>query len=368
MAEEQQGERTEPATPKRRREAREKGEVAQSRDLSTAFVLGAAFLVGWSTLGMRVAEGVMSGARLAWGGEWVRPSTVQDYHALLLYQTSTSLRDAAPALAILLLAAVLAPFVQIGPLLSGKALAFRGSKIDPIKGFKRFVEPERLFELAKALFKLGLLGAAAFVVFSGAIERLFQLFDAEPAQSLRVLDDVAFRMAASALVILIVLGIADYAWVRLRFERRLRMSRQDVREEMKQTEGRPEVKAQMRRLQSELSRSRMIAEVANADVVVRNPTHYAVALRYERGEMAAPMLVAKGRNQVALRILEEARRHGVPVVENPPIARLIYRTAKLGREVPESLYDAVAEILAYVYRIDRGEGARHRRARWEGGS
>ncbi len=364
MAEEDQGERTEPATPKRLREARERGEVAQSRDLSTVLVLATALGLGWSGLGVRLVQDLVDGARLAWGGELIRPSNLRDYHALFLHQATGMMRVSAPAVAVLLGAAVLAPLVQIGPLLSGKALAFRGSKLDPIKGFKRFVEPERFFELGKALFKLTLLGGAAFAVVSGSMEKLFLLFDAEAAESLIVLNDIAFRLAVVAMAVLLFLGFADLAWTRYRFEKRMRMTKQDVREEFKQTEGRPEVRARIRQIQTELSRSRMIAAVADADVVIRNPTHYAVALRYERGDMAAPMLVARGRNRVALRIIDEARRHGVPVVENPPVARLIYRTAKLDRAIPESLYEAVAEILAYVYRLDRDGRTASRRAAW----
>jgi len=169
---------------------------------------------------------------------------------------------------------------------------------------------------------------------------------------------LARRLAVFAVAGLAVLAAGDLLWVRYRYEKKLRMTRQQVRDELRQREGDPKVKGRIRQVQQELSRQRMIAETARADVVITNPTHYAVALRYERQRMLAPKVVASGRGYVALRIRRVAEEAGVPIVENPPLARTLYRTTKVGRTIPENLYQAVAEVLAYVYGLRRGGGGR----------
>jgi flagellar biosynthetic protein FlhB len=169
-------------------------------------------------------------------------------------------------------------------------------------------------------------------------------------------ESLARRMMLPLLALLAVLAVLDLAWVRHRHEKKLRMSRQEVRDELIQRDGNPHVRGRLRAAARELSRHRLVAEVARADVVIRNPTHFAVALAYRRSEMAAPTVVAMGRNRAALRILDIARSAEVPIVENPPLARLLYRTGRLGREVPQDLYQAVAEVLGHVYQLDRRRG------------
>ena len=357
MAEQDAAEKTEPATPRRREEARKRGEVAMSRDVGSLFVLAAALAIAASGLFAGLARVLAATASASWGGTALRPGGLADFHALLV-QNGVALGWAAlPLAGLLLVAALLGPLLQVGPMFSTQALAPRFSRIDPIKGAKRLVSPERLFDLAKSLAKLGLITTAAFLAFLPGAALIGNLFGESPALLLPVLEWQGLRVAGAALAVLALVAAVDVVWVRWRHEQRLKMSKREVRDELREREGSPEQRARLRALQRDRSRLRMLAEVGQADVVVRNPTHFAVALRYARGEMAAPTVVAKGRNQVALRILEEARRHDVPIVENPPVARLLWRTAKLGREIPEALYEAVAEILAYVYRVDKRRGA-----------
>lgn len=350
---EPQDNKTEPATPKRRQDARERGEVAQSRDVTSVVLLGAALAIAVSGLAGAVVQGLMEGARASWSGSLILPESVSDFHAVLLALSSPVGAPALPVIALLLVAAILGPMIQVGPLISTKALAFRGNRIDPIQGLRRMVSLEKLFDLAKSLIKLAVIVGVATAVTVPFIGQLFTLIRADLPEALSLLGSMTFRFAVAALLAMSVLAIADLVWVRYRHERKLRMTRREVRDELRQQEGSPELKSRVRAMQRDKSRLRMIAEVTSADVVVRNPTHYAVALRYERADMGAPKVVARGRNQVALRILEVAREHGVPIVENPPVARVLYRTTRVGREIPEALYEAIAEILAYVYRVDR---------------
>ena len=189
-----------------------------------------------------------------------------------------------------------------------------------------------------------------------AMDGVMALAAAPPGPTLEAIEALSARVASAALGGLAVLAVADFVWQQHRYRKRLRMSLREVRDELREREGNPQVRSRRKTLQRELSRQRMIADVAKADVVIANPTHYAVALRYVREEMGAPKVLARGRDHLALRIRAAAREHDVPVVENPPLARLLYGATRVGREVPEHLFEAVAEVLAYVYRLDQRRG------------
>ncbi len=344
-------EKTEPATPRRREKAREQGDVAVSREIPTVMVLGSALVVALSGLGAGLLETVVRQSRSVWSGSEIHPTTLSDFHALLWQHAAMTGVALLPIAVLLMVAGGAAYVAQIGPLWSPKALGFRLSRINLLSGLKRLVNVEKLVELVKAAIKIGLLGTAAWLTLRADLVGVFSLANAEIFQSLAKGGELSLRLVIAAMMILIILSIIDIAWVRHRFEKKLRMSKQEVRDERKQREGDPTVKGRLRQMQRDLTRQRMIAEVSEADVVVTNPTHFAVALRYEQGEMGAPKVIAKGRGYVALRIREIAREHGVPIVENPPLAQVLYRTVSVGREIPENLFQAVAEILAYVYRL-----------------
>jgi len=344
-------ERTEPATPKRKEDARRKGQVAQSRELGSVAILWTAVLLAGSFLGAalvlhvaRLAAGIWSSAGRGLGG-------LRDAHAALLQAALAAGAGLLPMLVLLALAGGLAALAQTGPMFSAEVLTPRASRLSPAAGFKRLFEPDRLFDLAKAIFKLGVVGSITFVVLAGSAELIPALLQVPIAESLGIGGTLARRVAVLTVAFLTAMAALDVLYVRWRHEKRLRMTRKEVRDEVKEREGSPHVRSRVRQLQREVSRSRMIQAASEASVVVTNPTHYAVALQYSR-DLPAPRVLAMGRNHVAQRIREVAREHDIPIVENPPLARLLFRTAKVGQDIPESLYQAVAEVLAFVYRVD----------------
>lgn len=352
MAEEE-SERTEPATPKRREDARKKGEVAQSREVQSVVIMVMALLVGGSFLGTTVLVSLAGLARSAWsGGIENPPETLPDYHTTFLGHAMEPAFAMLPILLLLAAAGTLSQLVQTGPLLSAQALAFRASKMNPLKGLKRMVSGDRLFDLVKSILKVVVVGAVAWAVIGTEIDTLIGLADVDLGPGLATLGILARRMAISILIVLGIMAAIDLVYQRYSYEKRLRMSKRDIRDEAKQREGSPLVKSRFRQMQRELSRSRMIGAVGQADVVITNPTHFAVALKYRQEQMAAPEVVAKGRGHVALRIREAAEAADVPIVENPPLARLLHKTSEVGKQVPENLFQAVAQVLAYVYRVD----------------
>ena len=354
---EDRADRTEAATPRRREQARERGEVAQSRDFTSALVIAAALAIAVSTLGTDFTRLLAFEARGLWGGARIQPGSLHDYHALFLYLLrEISLVALVPACVMLLVAGA-GPFLQIGPLFSTKALAFRGERIDPVKGLRRVFSPAKLFDLAKSLLKLAAVIASVAWVLSGSAHLLAGLVGEPVSQLLLVLRKLSIHVTLATLGALVVIALLDYSWVRWQHERKLKMTRREVRDELRDREGSPELRARIRALQRDTSRLRMLSETATADVIVRNPTHFAVALRYERTSMSAPTVLAKGRNHVALRIIEVGRENDIPIVENREVARVLYKTTRVGHEIPESLYEAVAEIMAYVYRLDRSRAA-----------
>ena len=344
-------ERTEPATPKRREDTRRKGQVAQSRELGSVAVLWAAALLFGSFLGANLVQSVAVMAASTWSRAGLGVGGVGDYHTALFQAIQLGGGALLPLMGLLALAGAVAAIGQIGPMFSTEVLVPKASRLSLASGFKRMVEPDRFFELGKALFKVAVVGAITWWVIASAAEMIPALVQVSLAEGLRIGGVLGRRVALASLAFLTVMALIDVVWVRWRHETRIRMSRKEVRDEIKDREGNPLVRSRARAIQAELSRSRMIESVSDASVVITNPTHYAVALKYERG-LRAPEVVAKGRNHVAARIREVAERHRVPIVENPPLARLLHKTGKVGQEIPESLFEAVAEVLAYVYRID----------------
>ena len=350
MAEQDNGQdRTEEATPRRREQAREKGQVPRSRELTTTALLlgGCAGLVLFSGF---MLEGLLAIFRtgfaidrqlifLADGG---------------LVQMGRLFKEAAwvvaPICAILFLLAGLMPVVLGGWSFSLEAIAPKLSKLDPIKGFGRLFGPKGLMELLKALAKFLLVGSVAFLVLRSELDALLTL----STRSLEsAIADTAWLAAltllgvSAATALVAAIDVPFQLW---QHNKQLRMTRQEIRDEFKETEGRPEVKAKIRQLQREMAQQRMMEAVPNADVVVTNPTHYAVALKYE-AHRGAPRVVAKGKDLVAKAIRDKAEEHGVPRLELPPLARALFSHSRLDQEIPPVLYLAVAQVLAYVYRL-----------------
>jgi flagellar biosynthesis protein FlhB len=352
MAEESHLERTEPASPRRLEQAREEGQVARSSELNTFVMLltgaGGLWLTGehlYTQLRSLLKSGLTFDADgFASAGQMLEP---------LGRQTADALLACAPLLALLVIAALAAPQLLGGWLFTANALRFDFKRVDPLAGFGRLFSWQALAELAKALAKAALVSAVAVAVLWHYKDPLLELaalpLESAAAQAARlVVASLALIAGALALV-----AAADVPFQLWRHADGLKMSKEEVRRENRETEGDPHVKAAIRSQQREMARRRMMAEVPKADVIVTNPTHYAVALRYDDSAMRAPRVIAKGADAVAAKIREVGETHHVPVLESPPLARALYRHAELGDEIPAALYTAVAEVLAYVFQLRR---------------
>lgn len=342
-------EKTESATPKRRREAREEGQVARSPEVLTAFVLAAGVLGLWVGAGNIYAELHALSAdllRQEAGQELTGAATV----ALAVRVVGALVRALAPLLVAAVVGGIAGNVVQVGFLVSFKALEPNWGRLDPSKGLKNLFQKAKIIDLFKNILKVVLVGWVAYVAIRGRLGEIPYLTDLPPRGFLVYLLELGFAILKYVLLVYVAIALLDYAFQRWQYEERIKMSKQEVKDEYKDTEGDPLIKSRIRSLQREMARRRMMAEVPKADVVVTNPTHFAVALRYDPAEMDSPRVVAKGVDRVAERILELAREHRVPLYEAPPIARALYREAELGDPIPADLFQAVAEILAHVYR------------------
>ncbi|SDO23898.1 flagellar biosynthesis protein FlhB [Polaromonas sp. JS666] len=352
MAEESELEKTEPASPRRLEKAREEGQVARSRELVT-FVMLTTGVGGLWMLGEMMGGHFNSALR---GGlQFERASAFDASH--MMNQAGTAVLHAMqallPVLLMMLVAALVAPMLLGGWLLSAQSLAPNFSKLNPVAGIGRMFSVESLAELVKTLFKSVLVGGVAWWVIADDLGAIMGLMR-EPSHAAlpHTLHLVAGSCALIIASLLLVAGI-DVPYQLWSHARKLRMSREDLRQENKESEGDPHIKAQIRRQQQQMAKRRMMAEVPKADIIVTNPTHFAVALQYLDQDMRAPRVIAKGTDLVALRIRAMAEEHKIPVLEAPPLTRALYRHTKLGDEIPAALYSAVAEVLAWAYQLRR---------------
>lgn len=352
MAEESDLERTESPSARRLEQARSEGRVPQSREL-TAFLVLAAATAGFWILGGWLTR--HAGAILRQGLTFERdaafdPQSMTNSFASLSWE---ALLLASPLFLLTIVAAVATPFAMGGWNFSTEALAPNFAKLDPIKGVQRMFSWHSVGELVKAILKAALIGGVIYWVIQRQQGQLFALIlqSVEPALA-SFGHMVVFAMIGlvAGLAVIAALDVPFQLW---RYYAGLRMTKEEVRQEAKETEGDPHLKARIRSQQREMARRRMMSEVPKADVVVTNPTHFAVALKYDRERMGAPQVVAKGTALIAQRIRELAAENKVPVVEAPPLARALYRHADIGEQVPVALYTAVAEILAYVYQLNQ---------------
>lgn len=352
--------KTEKATPKRREEARERGQVARSTDANTAVVL-LATIAALIVLG----PGIMSGLEEMLQEGLVRagdPSIADDergLEGLAIWAMTATGKAIAPLAAVALVVGILASVAQVRPRLSPKALKPSFRKLDPFAGIKRVLGPQGLFEGGKATAKTAVVAVVAFLAVWPQLSMFGALVGLSPTALMPVTGDMVKPVALRAALALLVLAAIDLWWQRRRLAKTLRMTKDEVKREAKQQDVSPEVRKAIRRKQFEAASRRMLADVPTADVVVTNPTHYAVALRYDGGK-PAPEVVARGVDLVAKAIREVAAEHGVPVLENPPLARALYADVELGQMIPEEFFAAVAEVLAFVYRTS---GRRSRDAR-----
>ncbi len=342
--------KTENATPKRRQDARKKGQIPRSRELTTAVVVLAVTMAV-----MMQAEAITSGADALLTGylqqmpaALATPGFSLQLGARLLGET---LRLMAPVLLTGFAAALIAPLLVGGWNLAPEALSLDFARVNPLAGFKRLFSMNSLVELGKGFLKVSVIGVVAAMLFLHQRDQLLALpflpLRSAMGQGAGLVLDALFWLGGGLLLIAAV----DVPWQLLHHSRQLKMSKQEIKEEMQQSEGKPEVKGRIRRLQQEFSRGRMMEAVPRADVIVTNPTHYAVALQYAVGKDKAPRVVAKGADLIAQQIREVAQAHRVPLVEAPPLARALYRSCEIDTEIPGALYQAVAQVLSYVYQL-----------------
>jgi len=345
-------EKTEPPTPRRRMEARQKGQVAKSAELPAAFVLAFSLLVllmfgGW------LKEGLFSLFE-AFFTDYMRRDVTAD--AVLAMFADLAWRWAlilAPVMAGSIAVALAANYVQVGFLFTGHPLMPKLNKLNPVEGFKRMFSLRSVVDFLKSLFKLLIVGWIAYVTLMAERDSLLNLHALPIEGVFGYAASVTMNLVLKIGAALIVLAILDYFYQRYEYLKGLRMSKQDIKDEYKKLEGDPLIKSRIRDKQRRLAMRRMMQEVPKADVVITNPTHYAVALRYVAEEMDAPQVIAKGADLIALRIREIAREHGIVIMENKPLARALYDKVDIGGFVPAELFQAVAEVLAYVYRLKK---------------
>ncbi|HET7266969.1 MAG TPA: flagellar biosynthesis protein FlhB [Rhodanobacteraceae bacterium] len=342
-------ERTERATEKRLRDAREKGDVPRSRDLSAALIALASvgtLLVMRPWLGEHLRNLMRIG--LAYGPAQATNSAAMG--AAATAAGAEALKLLAPLFGVALLATLLAPALAGGFAFSTEALVPKPERLNPIEGLKRLISLRGLVELGKSILKVVLIGGVLTLVLWQSRVELLDTGRGNVHAGIDTALDVIGRATLLFCGALAVVGLADMLWQRFDYARRMRMTRQEQRDEHKETEGSPETRSRVRNVQQQMAQRRMMEAVPKADVVVLNPTHFAVALKYDDG-MRAPRVVAKGLDLVAARIRGVAGQHEVPLVSAPALARALYHTTRIGQEVPAALYVAVAQILAYVFRV-----------------
>lgn len=354
MAEDLGQSRTEAPTPRRREEARTQGRVVVSMELASGVLLLAAVGVLWfgsRGMGASMMELVRGGILRS----SLRELGPQETRDLLTGYLTHGMRLLGVMFGMLFVVALVAMVGQVGFRVLPSLAAPNGERINPAAGLGRMFSLLALLRGGAATAKVALTVAIAGLLVKGRFARIAAL-DRQPLASIVAQTwDLALLLSLGVAAAFVLIGVVDYLLQRLRFEASLRMTREELKEEIKREEGDPHIKARIRKLGRELSQRRMMRDVPRATVVVTNPTHLAIALRYDKGARGAPRVVAKGAGHIARRIVETARRHGVPVVERKPVAQALYKAVRVGQEIPSALYHAIAELLAYVYRL-RGVG------------
>jgi len=350
MAEESQEERTEEPTEKRRRESREKGQVAQSKEINTALLFLASLLL-WYFYMPSFWHDLQAFITHIWRGS--SEFAAYDPRAisyLLNFIVKYFFHLFWPIFLTGAVIGILASFVQFGWLFTFKPMEPDLTKLDPIKGAAKFVSKRSFVEIIKSLAKVIIVALIAYLTIHSKIEKALRLVDSDLSITIVFIANTFFSIMTMSCIVLLILAVLDYLFVRWETEEKMKMTKQEVKEEHKETEGDPQVKQRIKSLQRQMAKQRMMSEVPKSDVVITNPTHIAVALKYDRQDMSAPQVTAKGSGFLASRIKELARDNQVPIVENPSLARVLNKI-DIGKEIPENLFKAVAEILAYVYRI-----------------
>ncbi len=349
FADDSTGEKTEPATPRRREEARKKGQVFKSTDLNSAIILLAGAVV------LFVVFPYMVKLLGDFTSLYILDRSLQefnnDYIYELLIEVSILLgKILFPVFLTTVVTALIITYLQVGVVFSAEPLSPKLERLNPVEGFKRIFSKRALVELTKSVLKVIVTGTIVYTVFKKYLYIFPRFVDMELTETLIALSTIVFEIALKVGIFFVIIGILDYIYQRYEHEKSLKMSKYDVKQEYKQVEGDPYIKSRQKQIQREAAMRRMMAEVPKADVVITNPTHFAVVLKYDPTRMEAPLVVAKGQDFMALKIREVAEKHNIIIVENPSLARTLYYALDIGVEIPEELYQAIAEVLAFVYK------------------
>lgn len=343
-------EKTEKATPKKREKAREEGQVLQSKEMTSAIVLLCMFIT-LRVFGSYIYEGILEVFKVF----FTQSPKVEDLYSIkgtigiYLQVVIAFLKIILPIFAVALLTGLAMGYAQVGFLFTTKTLQFKLSRINPLSGFKRIFSIRSLTELVKSIFKIVVVGLIGFLYLKGEVANILKTMDMDVVSIAAYIGVTATNVAIRMCIAILALGILDFGYQWWEYEKNLKMSKQEVKEEHKQSEGNPEVKSKIKQKQRQMSMMRMMQDISEADVVITNPTHFAVAIKYDIKISDAPMVLAKGQNYIALRIKEKAKENGVEIVENKLLARTLFKTVEVGEKIPPDLYQAVAEVLAFVY-------------------
>lgn len=350
------GEKTEPATAKKLRDAREEGKVAKSRELNSAMDLIALFLV-LKVFISYVGKGFLEEFSAVYNKmpEIVKGNgqgmSIHAADQLFRMSIIDSIKIMAPFLAVGVIVAFVVSIVQVGWKVSTKPMQPKLDKFNPISGFKRMFSKESLFELFKSILKIALIAYVAYSCVNQQKDNLFILYEIPLSQAIVLCGTIIIDTGLRISLVYLIVGILDWAYQKHRFNEEMKMTKQEVREEFKNTEGNPEIKSRQRSRMREASQRRMMQDVPKADVVITNPTHLSVAISYDSETAKAPVVLAKGEDYLAMKIREIAKENQIEIVENKPLARTLYATVDVGQEIPPELYQAVAEVLAMVYHM-----------------
>ncbi len=342
--------KTEEPTARKLSEARKKGQLAQSKEVSNfATLLGMTFMVALMAPFMALyLHGSL--ARVIEKAPLVHIDAGSTGE-ILFDLTADALLALSPMFGLFIVLALLANLGQTGLLFTTEPIMPKLEKLSPIAGLKRMFSLKSIVEFLKGIVKLTIVAGIAYVLVSPELDRAEQLMDMDLIEVLGEVQTLVIKLMICVVAFIFVVAAADFVYQRYEFMKQMRMSRQEIRDEHKQSEGDPQVKARLRQIRMDRARRRMMAAVPQADVVVTNPTHFAVALKYDTATMAAPTVVAKGVDAVALRIREVANENDVPVVENPPLARALFAGVEIDQQIPEAHFKAVAQVISYVYRL-----------------
>jgi flagellar biosynthesis protein FlhB len=349
MADDDASQKTEEPSWKKLDEARSKGQVPQSREVTSWFVV-----IGGTASMMLYAPNIADTMQRAMFRFFEQSASMRidgTFHQAIVSTIGEVAIALAPALLIMMGAGLAGPMLQTGMIYAPDKLIPKFSHLSPAEGFKRLISVRAFLEFAKGLLKMAVVGFVAFSLLRPEFDRMSLIPSLGVTEIGHEIARVSLRLAVGVIAVLTVIAIADFAYQKFSFIKSMRMSKQEVKEEYKQMEGNPVFKSKLRQIRTERARKRMMTAVPTASVVITNPTHYAVALAYEANSAGAPRVVAKGADRIAAKIREIAEEHKVPIVENPPVARALYATVEIDHEIPAEQYKAVAEIISYVMRL-----------------